>query len=51
MVRKFIKIEDLTTVFQLGKSDVAGKVIVYTADCLPAIQDLLKRKCSSRCFS
>ena len=31
-------------VFQLGSSGVAGKVIVYTGDCLPAIQDLLKMK-------
>ena len=31
-------------VFQLGSSGVAGKVIVYTRDCLPAIQDLLKMK-------
>lgn len=40
-------------VFELGSVNVAGKVIVYTGDCLPAIpaiQDLLKMKGSVDVF-
>ena len=39
-----------TIVFELGSDSKAGKVIVYTGDCLPAIQGLLKLKGSVDVF-
>ena len=41
---KNVRLAVETLVFQLGHDNVAGKVVVYTGDCLPAIQGLLRMK-------
>ena len=41
---KNVRLSVETVVSQLGSDNVAGNVIVFTGDCLPAIQDLLTMK-------
>lgn len=41
---KNVRLTVETVVSQLGPGFVTGKVIVYTGDCMPAIQDLQKMK-------
>ncbi len=41
---KNVRLAVETVVSRLGPEFVAGKVIVYTGDCMPAIQDLQKMK-------
>lgn len=38
-------------VYSLGPANVAGRLVVYTRDCFPAIQDLLKMKRYIQCVS